>query len=451
MIIKTFSAKKVFGYLDFSITFNPDINFLVGGNGSGKTTALRLINALLIPNFSELIFTPFSNAQLSLEDRGETLSIEAISSEETITLSISNLDDKLVLPNYSEEDNVFYGKRIIKKSDLIEEINRDNASHPIVKNIANITSPIFLGLDRKRDSATEDKSDYYFEREMRIREYATTSRTTRTRRLIRGSLGPSLMETELLVQDAYRNFRRIEDRQSSKLRDSILLSVFKYVDFHALEGQNIEESWSEKLKLLERKKEIKDSLSKIGIRDTKLSNEIDTFFERLTTLFESMGEGPEGSINVEFLTNKSQIDRIEKIVDVIDSNKSMVDKYFKPISDFLSTVNEFYKDSGKTLHINAVGQLEVERPDKKKTTIEGLSSGERQLLVIFSHVYFNNSDRKGKSSVFIIDEPELSLHLGWQEKFSEIILSINPTSQFIMATHSPEIVGSNKKKAIKCR
>jgi energy-coupling factor transporter ATP-binding protein EcfA2 len=109
VIIKTFTAKKVFGYLDFSITFNSDINFLVGGNGSGKTTALRLINALLIPNFSELIFTPFSHAQLFLEDKGEILSIEAISSEEIITLSISNLDDRLELPNYSEEDNIFYG------------------------------------------------------------------------------------------------------------------------------------------------------------------------------------------------------------------------------------------------------------------------------------------------------------------------------------------------------
>ena len=55
MRVKTFKAKRVFGYLDFNIKFNDDISFLVGGNGSGKTTALRLMNALVNPNFKDLL------------------------------------------------------------------------------------------------------------------------------------------------------------------------------------------------------------------------------------------------------------------------------------------------------------------------------------------------------------------------------------------------------------
>ncbi|HSC69441.1 MAG TPA: AAA family ATPase, partial [Cellvibrio sp.] len=154
-------------------------------------------------------------------------------------------------------------------------------------------------------------------------------------------------------------------------------------------------------------------------------------------------------VNVEWLLNKAQVERMSKIVEIIDDHKSKIDNLFKPINDFLSVVNSFYRDSNKSLEVDTVGQIFVARPDKSKCTIEGLSSGERQLLVIFAHSFFNR--HSNKKNVFIIDEPELSLHLGWQEKFSETIFSINPKSQYILATHSPEIIGNLKNKAVKCR
>ncbi|AOJ89860.1 hypothetical protein WS87_24785 [Burkholderia sp. MSMB0856] len=42
--------------------------------------------------------------------------------------------------------------------------------------------------------------------------------------------------------------------------------------------------------------------------------------------------------------------------------------------------------------------------------------------------------------IFLVDEPELSLHLRWQEKFVETMQEASPNAQIIMATHSPAIV-----------
>ena len=207
-------------------------------------------------------------------------------------------------------------------------------------------------------------------------------------------------------------------------------------------------AWKEKSGLLERQKEIKHALSNIGINDSRLSEEVDKFFHEITTLFEQLQFSEKG-LSVEWLLNKAQIERMSRIVEIIDEHKSKVDKLFKPINDFLNTVNEFYIDSNKNLEVDTVGQLFVSRPDGSKCTIEGLSSGERQLLVIFAHSFFHR--HSNKKTVFIIDEPELSLHLGWQEKLAETIFSISPNSQYIMATHSPEIVGKNKHKAVRCR
>ena len=453
MIIKSFYAQKVYGYLDFAMDFNSDISFITGGNGSGKTTALKLINALLVPNFGELLFIPFKKIKLTLINKSGPVVIEATLIDNNIHLLITGAESPLVLESYGDIEQDLFSPKNKGKDDLVEEINRRNADHPVVKAISSILSPVFLGLERKReDIPLEAAGGYYYERERA--SHSPNSRTMRARRLIRGSLGISLMETEFLVQDAYRRMRSAEETYSTRLRDSILLSAFQYTEFDYTndasfsEGKSNNNPWLEKGRVLQRKTEIKDALSKIGINDKRLSTEVDTFFDRLSRLFENM-EASEDKFNIEVLTNKAQIERITKVVEIIDEHKSKIDRVFKPINSFLTTINKFYNDSNKTLAVDTVGQLVIERPDGKRCTIESLSSGERQLLVIFAHAFFNRHNES--ASVFIIDEPELSLHLRWQEKFAETILGISPNSQFIMATHSPEILGQNKNKAIKCR
>jgi len=448
MIIKNFHAQRVYGYLDFEMEFNSDISFITGGNGSGKTTALKLINALLVPNFGELLFIPFGKIKLTVLDKHETITIEARSIENNISLTISNVESSLILESYSEIEQDLFSPKNKGKEDLVDEINRRNTDHPVVRAISSILSPVFLGLDRKREDIPVESGGYYYERDRAT--HAQSARSIRARRLIRGSLGVSLMETELLVQDAYRRMRRAEETYSIRLRDSILLSAFQYTEFDYSNDADFDDKnpWLEKGRVLQRKTEIKDALSKIGINDKRLSTEVDTFFDRLSRLFEDMQKSKE-KFNIELLTNKAQIERITKVVEIIDEHKSKIDRVFKPINSFLTTINKFYNDSNKYLAVDTVGQLVIERPDGVKCTIESLSSGERQLLVIFAHAFFNrNSD---SAAVFIIDEPELSLHLRWQEKFADTILGISPGSQFIMATHSPEILGQNKNKSIKCR
>ncbi len=446
MIIKNFLAKKVFGYLDFDIKFNEDISFLVGGNGSGKTTALKLMNALLTPNFRDLLQIPFVSVALDLYENERLIQISACSNDGGVSLKISTLDDELILPAYSNEEMEYYSHNIDKIEEISEKINRKYADHPIAREISKIDSPIFLGLDRRRDEGVGIGEDYYFERELWLRE--KNKRSFHARKLIRGSIGISLMETEMLVQNSYRRMRELGDKYSSRLRDSILLSAFQYTSFESADFGIEKVDWKERAGLLERKKEIREALSNIGLNDSTVSKEVDTFFQKLTDLFETVQQTKEG-VSVEWLLNKAQVERMSKIVDIIDDHKSKIDNLFRPINDFLSVVNSFYRDSNKSLEVDTVGQIFVARPDKSKCTIEGLSSGERQLLVIFAHSFFNR--HAGKNNVFIIDEPELSLHLGWQEKFSETIFSINPKSQYILATHSPEIIGNLKNKAVKCR
>lgn len=50
---------------------------------------------------------------------------------------------------------------------------------------------------------------------------------------------------------------------------------------------------------------------------------------------------------------------------------------------------------------------------------------------------------------FVVDEPEISLHLSWQKTFVEKALNINKNIQLIFATHSPELIGKYRNKTFR--
>lgn len=65
-----------------------------------------------------------------------------------------------------------------------------------------------------------------------------------------------------------------------------------------------------------------------------------------------------------------------------------------------------------------------------------LSSGEKQILLIYLTVLVQ--DRQ--NYLLIMDEPEASLHIDWQQKLITTIRDLNPNVQIIMTTHSPAVI-----------
>ena len=72
---------------------------------------------------------------------------------------------------------------------------------------------------------------------------------------------------------------------------------------------------------------------------------------------------------------------------------------------------------------------------EQKIPVDGLSSGEKQIVSLFSHMYLS-----GKSRYYvIIDEPELSISVLWQRKFLEDIINTEMCLGMVAVTHSPFI------------
>jgi predicted ATP-dependent endonuclease of OLD family len=74
-------------------------------------------------------------------------------------------------------------------------------------------------------------------------------------------------------------------------------------------------------------------------------------------------------------------------------------------------------------------------PDSNRLELKVLSSGEKQIVSLFSHMYLS-----GQSEFFVvIDEPELSLSVPWQQRFLPDILKTGRCTGLVAVTHSPFI------------
>lgn len=65
-----------------------------------------------------------------------------------------------------------------------------------------------------------------------------------------------------------------------------------------------------------------------------------------------------------------------------------------------------------------------------------LSSGEKQLLIMFISTLI----QKNQNYIVFWDEPEISLHIGWQQQLINTMRQLNPNMQMLIATHSPALL-----------
>jgi ABC-type transport system involved in cytochrome c biogenesis ATPase subunit len=92
----------------------------------------------------------------------------------------------------------------------------------------------------------------------------------------------------------------------------------------------------------------------------------------------------------------------------------------------------------KDIYVSDKNQLCVVLEDKTDLPISRLSSGEKQIIIMFYRLLFHTTP----GSLAIIDEPEISLHVSWQQKLGSIFLDISRIRnvEILVATHSPQII-----------
>ncbi len=106
----------------------------------------------------------------------------------------------------------------------------------------------------------------------------------------------------------------------------------------------------------------------------------------------------------------------------------------QPKAEFQDMIDGLFRDTGKTIDRKS-NEIQFYQRGEIITPYQ-LSSGEKQMLVILLTVLVENREYYA----LLMDEPEISLHIEWQQKLIGLIRQLNPNAQIILSTHSPAMI-----------
>ena len=122
----------------------------------------------------------------------------------------------------------------------------------------------------------------------------------------------------------------------------------------------------------------------------------------------------------------------KKIVEDINTIEERIEKARISRNRLEQLIRDMFSGSKKIIFKDT--GIDVETDEGQPISLASLSSGEKQTLWIFIGTLL------AEESALLIDEPEISMHVDWQEQLLSGMQQLNSNAQIIVATHSPGIM-----------
>lgn len=397
--------------------FYEDVNIFIGKNGTGKTTFINLLQSVISVDLELLYSLQFDKIVINLKEGNKKRKIEVEKLAENLQYKeiIYKVGTrKHVLPIIPIREVKYINKRTGRiPSRFFREMQEIKVS------LANLINVSYL-------SVTRDLNDEFKE-----------NRSEDVYNIIDARL-------EKLISDLTAYQLQLETEQSKlskRFQEDVLRSMlfnekFDYVKINQEVNLDIREISIG----------LKQAYKGLGILDNDTEKAIEIHTEAIKKAAQSINESvvnPDKSVYVNDVTPLTLLRRTNKIIELSGKLESDKKRIFERLDDFINLLNEFHDTKYFSLQDSKSGGISVMKHETK-IPLNQLSSGEKQLIILLTEALL----QKGEETLFIADEPELSLHIEWQRRVISSIKKLNPNSQIIVATHSPEIVGKFKKNII---
>jgi len=413
--IKSVSVKGLWDVKNISINFYEDVNILIGGNGSGKTTFLRVVESLLNVDLVAIEEIVFDDVEI------------VIQCDEPQLIYIQRIMEDLVTPVYRY---AFPDGEIIeiKNTDVRMMYRSRSSSRGIYQHLkerlGEFVKISWLSINRLSDNT--DRID---------RRTSETARTDVDLKL--GLLMNQIISYRLQLET------KVNDR-TKKFNEDIVSLLLYNASYDSLPTR----SQIERIQSYS-KEDVVTELHKVFsyFGEPRVhTDDIQNHAEKIIHVVEKLNSS-DGRFTAEEMLSLSLMSRTLAILDLSAAYQSDKAKILEPITMYLDIVSQYLKD--KRIELNAatselIPHVKLGGKKEKALDVNFLSSGEKQLLILLTETLLQQS----QPYIFIADEPELSLHIEWQRNLINSIRNLNPNAQIVFATHAPEIAANHPKKLI---
>ncbi|MBW4562806.1 MAG: AAA family ATPase [Mojavia pulchra JT2-VF2] len=424
MRIQQISVSGLFGIFDHVIPLNMDerITIIHGPNGFGKTAILRILNSLFNSQYSELIAIPFSKFRVEFDDNSSFEIIKDADDVEelenhAIIFTFYQLDSEPV--SFDLQQRKIRDDRqpaISYSGDVIVERERTLPRFFSEEFIAVLKT--YTNVQSKEEPEWLDKlkSNIHIRliESQRLLNLVTntSSRSERETPSILSTVSAYSNELAKLMQDKFKEYGTI----SQSLDRTFPVRVVKQQPSADLTDEQLRHQLNE----LEA---TRSRLIEVGLLD----KDEDTEFQIQP---QDIDESTKNALSV-------YVEDVEKKLSVFAEIASKIELLRKIINNkFAYSYKQinFSKDKGFVITTRYSFQLS----NSKTLSPTDLSSGEQHELVLLYELLF----KVQPNSLVLIDEPELSLHVGWQIQFLKDLQEITKLADLdvLMATHSPDII-----------
>jgi predicted ATPase len=158
----------------------------------------------------------------------------------------------------------------------------------------------------------------------------------------------------------------------------------------------------------------------------------DVAFNRVRAFLSRQGAAGMIEAKDHFERRYNEDEQLRRVVDNINSIEQKVENTRAARNSLQRLITDMFIGTKKVLFEDTRIRVLNDRGEDMQLAL--LSSGEKQAMLIFIDTLL-----AADSSLFI-DEPEISLHVDWQRRLVSDMRLLNSNAQFILATHSPEIM-----------
>jgi predicted ATP-binding protein involved in virulence len=422
MTIRAIRVVGVLGQVDIPFDFSKSPMFLVGPNGTGKSTALKVVHSILTAQWVRLSDLVFAGCDITVDDE-ELHFVKSDFSDLNEYINILKRRVRRVKPSETlpESWDAFrqtigrsFGDRLTQRFDpsqytslqkIVNAVDRDSKGKVLY-------FPTYRRVEKDLSELLE--SEFELDDDESILTPQIADRFNLTGEVV----GFGGQDIELLFLNTARQF-------TAYARQALNEHSLKFLEAISATGKintNIARD------LIKKPSYIDELIARIST-STDIPINTRVIEIAISALSKKLNERGTGR-----LTQKD--DSLLFYIGEMNKLFNRIDNLSKPLRDFVTIISKYLRPI-KTVEFDKINNIAIVR-DKfgSEIPLDGLSSGEKQIVAFFAFIFLKSDSGK---RYILIDEPELSLSVSWQKSLIDDIQKAAPDAFIVAATHSPFI------------